>query len=329
MRFTILLALVAVSVSAVAQEQPALSWRPVFDGKTLAGWRQVGDGEWVVEDGAIVGRTQEKAKLYGLLVSEGVFLDFSVRLKFKSVKGNSGFYPRVVIENPDKAHGLQVEVDPRNNTGGIYESYGRGWVAKPEAAVYAKAFKADEWNAMMVECRGGDVTVRLNGEVTARVKDDPSRPAGQLALQMHAGNEMLVMFKDIEVLAPLKKGPDKKGPTTPAKVEAGKDGSLVLKARHSTLSGATIAFMPEWDALGFWRAGESAEWDVTVAKAGVYDVVMEWSVDPKNAGNAYVLTAGAAGRLEGKVESTGRWDVFRRGTVGQIRLEAGEQKIKL
>ena len=132
----------ALPAEPVAANQDAAGdkagWRPLFDGKTLAGWQQVGDGEWVVEDGAIVGRTQEAAKLYGLLVSDKVYHDFTVRLKFKSIKGNSGFYVRTVLEDPDMAHGLQIEVDPRNNSGGIYESYGRDWVAKPDPAAFAK-----------------------------------------------------------------------------------------------------------------------------------------------------------------------------------------------
>ncbi len=140
---TRLLALVLFSMSAAIAAAPAAApgsaegqkpatWRPLFDGTTLAGWHHFGEGKWVVEDGAIVGRTQEAAKLYGLLVSDGVYHDFTVRLKFKSIKGNSGFYIRTVLEAPDKAHGLQIEVDPRNNSGGVYESYGRAWVAKPK-----------------------------------------------------------------------------------------------------------------------------------------------------------------------------------------------------
>src|SRR5688572_12749362 len=163
------------------------AWRPLFDGKTLAGWHQVGDGEWVVEDGAIVGRTQRAAKLYGLLVSDAVYHDFTVRFKFKSIKGNSGFYVRTVLEQPDKAHGLQIEVDPRNNSGGVYESYGRAWVARPEPETFAKYFKPDDWNEVTIAAHGGDVTVTVNGVTSAELKADPSRPAGQLAMQMHAG----------------------------------------------------------------------------------------------------------------------------------------------
>ena len=308
-----------------AKEQGG-TWRPLFDGKTLAGWHQVGDGQWVVEDGAVVGRTQEAAKLYGLLVSDGVYHDFTVRLKFKSVKGNSGFYIRTVLEAPDKAHGLQIEVDPRNNAGGVYESYGRAWVARPEPANFAKYFKPDDWNELTIAAYGGDVKVTVNGVTSAELKGDPSRPAGQLAMQMHAGNEMLVMFKDIEILGEPKKGEDKKGPTEPKRIEAGKDGLLVLPAKHARVTGQSLAYMPEWQAFGFWRAGDHAEWEVDVPRAGTYEVVMEWSVDDRNAGNPFVLEAGSQ-RLEGNVPTTGRWDVYRRLKIGDIRLEAGPQTL--
>jgi hypothetical protein len=174
-------------------------WKSLWDGKTLTGWHQVGDGQWVIEDGAIVGRTTTGAKLYALLVSDKTYKDFTVRFKFKSIKGNSGFYIRTIIEEPDKAKGLQIEVDPRNNTGGIYESYGRQWIDKPAAELVAKCFKLDDWNEMEVAADGGHVTVKLNGTKTAELPNDPSRPEGHLAFQMHAGNEMLVMFKDIEI----------------------------------------------------------------------------------------------------------------------------------
>lgn len=175
-------------------------WQSLFDGKTLESWHQVGDGEWVVEDGAIVGRTQEKAKLYGLLVSNREYKNVRVRFSFQSLEGNSGFYVRGHVRPPDKAHGLQVEVDPRNFTGGIYESYERGWVSKPDAALVAKAFRHDQWNEMEILADGGHVVTRLNGTKIAELKNDPVTGAGHLIMQMHSGNKMLVRFKDIRVV---------------------------------------------------------------------------------------------------------------------------------
>jgi len=310
------------------QPQPAATWQPLFDGKTLAGWHHFGEGEFVVEDGCIVGKTQKAAKLYSHLVSDAVYRDFSVRLKFKSIKGNSGFYIRTIFEAPDKAHGLQIEVDPRKNSGGIYESYGRTWVSLPSKELQAKYFRPDDWNDLLIEAYGGHVKVSVNGIVSAELANEVSRPAGQLAMQMHAGNDMLVMFKDIEVLAEPRTGPDKKGTTSPQKIEPGKHGELVLPARHSTITGRSLAYMPEWDALGFWRAGESAEWEVNVPKAGDYQVAMEWSVNDQNAGHSFTLQAGQE-KLAATAQSTGRFDTYQRATIGQIHLEAGPQAITL
>lgn len=320
------------------QEKPRTEgrWRSRFDGKTLAGWHHFGEGQWVVEDGAIVGRTQTGAKLYSLLVSDGVYRDFTVRLKFKSLKGNSGFYVRMVPEKPDKAHGLQIEIDPRKGTGGIYESYGRAWVVQPTAEDLAKYFKLDDWNELTVAAYGGSVEVKVNGVTSAKIENDPSRPAGSLAMQMHAGNEMLVMFKDIEVLWPPNAGPDQKAATKPEVVRAAANGALRLSAKACRTVGPKLGYMPEWDALGWWPGWgdargwwtdqDRAEWDMEVARAGAYDVYLEWSVAEKSAGNPYVLEVGGQ-RLEGKVESTAGWDAYRREKIGQIQLQAGPQTL--
>ena len=177
-----------------------LNWKSIFEGKSLAGWHQVGDGDWVIEEEAITGKTQSAAKLYGLLVSDKKYKNVRVKFTFKSLEGNSGFYVRARVEKPDKAHGLQVEVDPRNNTGGIYESYGRAWVSKPDEALVKKAFKHDEWNEMEILADGGHIVTWLNGIQIAESKNDPVLEAGHLIMQMHSGNKLLVRFKDIQIV---------------------------------------------------------------------------------------------------------------------------------
>ena len=174
-------------------------WKPLTDGETLDGWHPVGDGKWTVEDEAFVGRADNE-KLYGLLVSDETFKDFTVRFKFRCLSGDSGFYIRTVIKPPEKAHGLQVQVGlPGSGVGGIYESYGRGWVDKPKVEDEKKYVKTDSWNEMTIDADGGDVVVQVNGVETARLEGDSSRAEGHFALQMHAGGVMHVMFKDIEI----------------------------------------------------------------------------------------------------------------------------------
>ncbi len=186
---------------AVAAEEKKPTWNPLMDGKTLNGWHKVGQGEWTVEQGAFVGRA-DNTRLYGLLVSDQKYKDFSVRLKFKCLSGDSGFYIRTIIKAPEKAHGLQVQVGRVDSgVGGIYESYGRAWIDKPSVEQEKKFLQEDDWNQMTIEAQGGNVVVHVNGVKTAELKDDPSRPEGHFALQMHAGCVMQVMFKEIEILA--------------------------------------------------------------------------------------------------------------------------------
>jgi len=175
-------------------------WKPLMDGKSLDGWHPVGDGKWTVEDGAFVGRADNE-KLYGLLVSDKTFKDCSLRFKFKCLSGDSGFYIRTIIKEPEKANGLQVQVGRvGSGAGGIYESYGRAWLDKPTVEEEKKFLEEDDWNLMTIDANGGNVVVTVNGTKTAELKDDPSRPEGHLALQMHSGCVMHVMFKEIEIL---------------------------------------------------------------------------------------------------------------------------------
>ncbi len=172
---------------------------PLSDGKTLAGWHAVGDGKWTVEEGAFVGRA-DRTKLYGLLVSDKEFSNFTVSFQFKCISGDSGFYIRTLIEKPEKGTGMQVQVGPvGSGNGGIYESYGRGWLARPSAELEKKIVKAKDWNRMTITANGGVVTVNINGTRTAELKKDTGRPTGHFALQMHAGQKVHVMFKDITI----------------------------------------------------------------------------------------------------------------------------------
>ncbi|MCS7305302.1 MAG: DUF1080 domain-containing protein [Thermoguttaceae bacterium] len=186
---------------AAEGEKPALQadWKPLMDGKTLAGWHPVGMGRWTVEDGAFVGRANNE-KLYGLLFSDKTFKNFVVRFKFRCPSGDSGFYIRTIFKEPDQAHGLQIQVGPAGSgCGGIYESYGRGWLVKPPVELEKKLLKTDDWNTMQIEAQGPKIVVTLNGVKTAELVDEKGRPEGHFALQMHAGCLMEVRFKDIEI----------------------------------------------------------------------------------------------------------------------------------
>ncbi len=200
--FVLAVSLNLLYVTCVGAEEFRGKWKPLWDGKTFKGWHTIGVGTWTIEDGAIVGRKKAEEKEFGHLVSDDVFKDFVVRLKFKVLQGNSGFYFRVEEKGYSGVSGFQAEIAPDANTGGLYETNGRAWVVQPSPEVVKKAFKPNEWNEMIVAAKGGDITVWVNGVKTAEVKNDPGRREGHFALQLHGGNDMLVMFKDIEILEP-------------------------------------------------------------------------------------------------------------------------------
>jgi hypothetical protein len=185
-------------------------WLPLWDGKTLNGWHPIGKGEWKIENGAIVGRHSKEEKEYGHLVSDRSLRDFTVRLKYKAVAGNSGFYFRSEEKGFSGISGIQAEIDPKQDAGGLYDTNGRSWIVKPGAEQFAQwvkngHFKKDEWNILTVSAHGDRIVVNLNGHQTAQIKDEKGRREGIFALQVHGGQDVEVHFKDIEVLGEAEK----------------------------------------------------------------------------------------------------------------------------
>ncbi|HEV2292615.1 MAG TPA: DUF1080 domain-containing protein [Tepidisphaeraceae bacterium] len=165
----------------------------------LEGWHLLGKGNWTYKDGVIEGSQPESTKTYTHVVSDKSYKNFKASLKFKAVKGNSGFYFRVKPEGESKMLGIQAEIDEKNNVGGMYESYGRNWLSRPKEEEVAKFFKPGEWNDMTVEAHGPHVVVHVNGVKASEINDPSIRMEGPFALQIHGGQDVHVMFKDIHI----------------------------------------------------------------------------------------------------------------------------------
>lgn len=178
-------------------------WKPLFDGKTLAGWEPKPGGEWrVISEGILQGRSSKAERRHGLLLSRESFGDFTVRLQFKINRGDSGFYFRSEpVNSAVGVHGFQVELDTSFETGGLYETGGRGWVIQHPADKKTKWYKPGEWNELTVSAWGRRAIVRINGRKSAELAEDWERKEGRFALQLHGGQDMDVEFKDIEQLA--------------------------------------------------------------------------------------------------------------------------------
>ena len=171
----------------------------IFNGKNLDGWQIHGTEKWYVEDGLLICESGPDAE-YGYLSTVKYYDDFELTLEFKQeADGNSGVFFRSTFEGT-KVSGWQVEVaPPKLHTGGIYESYGRGWLIQPEAEK-DKYLKMGAWNTMKIRVVGGQVDTYLNGHQMVRITDEKiGAGKGSIALQIHSGGGIKVKWRNIAV----------------------------------------------------------------------------------------------------------------------------------
>ena len=91
----ILIPLLFFLTDSCTTEKPKCEWESLFNGENLEGWEALPGGEWKVVDGSIAGFSPRAERKHGILLSKKQYSDFEVKLKYKAVKGNSGFYFRV------------------------------------------------------------------------------------------------------------------------------------------------------------------------------------------------------------------------------------------
>lgn len=201
-------------------------FRPLFDGKTLDGWKAADMSHWSVEDGAITAKITPELPLAEnlyLIWQGGELKDFELKLQhrvFGSDGINCGFQFRSrEMENHDVA-GYQV--DNNLNTDWLvrlYDEHGRETLAwrgektvfdaqgHPETTKIPEAqgpapFKLEEWHEYHLICKGPHLTLKINGQIVAEVIDnDPAQQdfAGILGLQLHTGPTTTAQFKDIRL----------------------------------------------------------------------------------------------------------------------------------
>jgi hypothetical protein len=174
-------------------------WKSLFNGKDLSGWTNNGKEKWYVENHELICESGPE-KQYGYLSTDKSYQNFVLSLQFKQeANGNSGVFFRSSIDGI-KISGWQAEIAPPGlHTGGIYESYGREWLAKPDAEG-EKALKFGEWNTYVIYVEGDHVTTTLNGHRIVDIHDEKiGQGKGFIALQIHSGGGIRVRWKNIKI----------------------------------------------------------------------------------------------------------------------------------
>lgn len=204
----------------------------LFNGKDLTDW----DGDpdlWCVKDGVIRGQTTKEKPARGntFLVCQSVEpADFELRLSFRvSSQNNSGVQYRSRLLKPSgknrwRMQGYQHEIRNSvalpNVAGFVYDESGtrarvclvgeRGtWENGKKktlgktitAAEYAKLFKVDQWNDIVIIAKGNHLKHYMNGRLVTDFTDVPpfALKKGKIGLQLHGGVPMWCEYKNIRI----------------------------------------------------------------------------------------------------------------------------------
>jgi len=181
---------------------------PLFNGRNLDGWE--GDPDrWSVQDGAIVGLSDGKPFTVNtfLVYKKREFSNFILKADIKLRNHNSGIQFRsTLLDGPGwKVMGYQAdasEAGDRSAWGNFYEERGRSrTMMKTPGEGWDKGktvYKPKEWNSYEILADGDHIKLTLNGLVTIDTHEDKAK-SGIIALQLHAGEQMRVDFKNIKI----------------------------------------------------------------------------------------------------------------------------------
>ncbi len=200
-------AMLFVAVVLVPSALGRAEAKPLFDGKTFAGWEGDTEKTWRVEDGAIVGGSLETVVPRNeFLCTTKSYGDFELKVKFKLLgdrKGaNAGVQFRTKrIPNHHEVIGYQADVG-QQYWGALYdESRRKRMLAQPDKDVIEKLVKHDDWNDYVIRCEGPRIRLWLNGTLTVdyEEKDDTVERTGIIGLQIHGGAKAKAIYKDIRI----------------------------------------------------------------------------------------------------------------------------------
>jgi hypothetical protein len=198
-------------------------WQPLFDGKSLKGWKTIGSkGKVTINEGAIECHMTANTPVHTFASTKKKYQNFILEMDFKrDVPFNTGILFRA-NETPDTAsvnlYGYQVKIDPsekRKWTGGIFDDFGKTWAWIYDLSEDVRAQNANlsnEWNHIRIEMIDNHIKVWVNDIPTVNLINDKYKEAGYIAFKMHSladkpeQEAWKAQFKNIRIIT---KNPEK------------------------------------------------------------------------------------------------------------------------
>lgn len=207
-------ALILCVVLASAAWPQTGEWIPLFDGKTLNGWKaNENPGSFRIESGAIATTGPRTHLFYTGPVSNANFKNFELEVEAKGAPGaNSGVFFHTAFQPKGWLQkGFEVQIDNTHVGEGNYRERKKTGSLYGIRNVYKELVKDNEWFRMNILVRGKNVQIRVNGTlVVDYVEADPpvneSEYSGRVldhgtfALQCHDVNSR-AWFRSIRVRA--------------------------------------------------------------------------------------------------------------------------------
>ena len=197
-------------------------FRPIFNGRDLAGWSQQ-DGFFTVRDGVITGESTAERLCkpnHHLVYTAEELADFELRAEFRLSKGsNSGIQLRCAAQFIGD-NGYQADMNgggnyvgflyhPRQHLIGergadvVIDAAGKKQVTRfADGKELQKLYRMEQWNDIRVKVEGRKITVWINGVRTTSVEDPRAEffpTKGHIALQLHQGPPMKVEFRNLRL----------------------------------------------------------------------------------------------------------------------------------
>lgn len=199
-RFFFIILVVKFFILPPVSAQPASTWKHIFNGRNLKGWKITGDaGKVSVKGNCIVLNMKANTTEHTFVHTLRSYRDFILELDCK--RDLSFQYGILFRARPatDTAHvrlnGYQVKVDHtlRHWTGGIFDDFGNSWnwlytLEDDKVAQHAER-PVGEWNHWRIEAIGNQIKVWLNGVPTTNMINS-KYDKGFIAFKIHfLGND--------------------------------------------------------------------------------------------------------------------------------------------
>ena len=182
-RFRVLIGLSTLLSAVVVAAEP----KPIFDGKTLDGWKVQGC-EAVVQNGAILIKDGN-----GVVYPDKRYSDFVLELDWKALKDDkwdSGIYFRCELPQGERPWPKRWQVNllkgQEGNVGGLKGATSQGLA------------KAGEWNHFKLTVVGSQAELEINGK-HAWKSDGIEEPDGYICIQAEVPGGGQFLFRNIRI----------------------------------------------------------------------------------------------------------------------------------